>query len=107
MEDPDFRQLMGIVEADETYIGGSGRTARRLHGKRFGRKRGGGAVGKIPVIGAIVAGHRRLPDGRECRRRNAAEFVRETHPTGLRLVATDQHRVTRDSMSAARERGSR
>ena len=49
MHDPEFKQLMGIVEVDETYIGG--KNANRHWDKRF--KRGRGPVGKIAVIGAI------------------------------------------------------
>jgi transposase-like protein len=50
MKDPDFKQLMGIVEVDETYIGG--KNANRPLSKRFNLK-GRGPVGKIAVIGAI------------------------------------------------------
>src|SRR5208282_5672318 len=50
MKDPEFRQLMGIVEIDETFIGGK-------RGKMHKSKRdphGWGQRGKIPVIGAIA-----------------------------------------------------
>ena len=44
----DFRQLMGIVEVDETFVGGKD---DNRHDKD---KRGGGAAGgKIPVAGAV------------------------------------------------------
>jgi transposase-like protein len=49
LSDPDFRQLMGIVEVDETFIGGK-------RGKMHKSKRpaiGWGQSSKIPVIGAI------------------------------------------------------
>ncbi len=48
MKDPEFRQLMGIVEVDETYIGG--KEANKHRNKRTGNV---GTAGKIPVIGAI------------------------------------------------------
>ncbi len=48
MKDPEFKQLMGIVEEDETYIGG--KEGNKHVGKRSGRK---GVSGKTEVIGAI------------------------------------------------------
>src|SRR5262249_39936218 len=47
MRDPEFRKLLGIVEVDETFIGGSDRN--RHANKKVGR----GTLGKTPVIGAI------------------------------------------------------
>ena len=44
----DFRKLMGIVEVDETYVGGS--DSNRHWDKRSGRR---GAKGKTPVVGAV------------------------------------------------------
>ena len=48
MKDPEFRELMGIVEVDETFIGG--KEANKHKSKRIGNVR---TAGKIPVIGAI------------------------------------------------------
>ncbi|MFZ0677510.1 IS1595 family transposase [Candidatus Binatus sp.] len=48
MKDPDFRKLMGIVEVDETYMGG---LDKNRHASKKKHIRGTG--GKIPVIGAI------------------------------------------------------
>ena len=56
MKDPEFRQLMGIVEVDETYIGGKDRN--RHWNKRSAQQReagtGGDRFGKITVVGAIA-----------------------------------------------------
>src|SRR5208337_2498501 len=49
LADPEFRQLMGIVEVDETYMGG---LDKNRHANKKKHIRGTG--GKIPVIGAIA-----------------------------------------------------
>jgi transposase-like protein len=87
MHDPDFQKLMGIVELDETYIGGSDRN--RHWDKKVG-KRGMGS-GKIPVIGAIAR-----KDNVVCQMIDDAgfdtydRFVREAISDKVTLVATDE-----------------
>src|SRR5579864_5414446 len=48
MRDPDFKKLMGIVEVDETYIGGAD---KNRHANKRSHITGGS--GKTGVIGAI------------------------------------------------------
>jgi transposase-like protein len=50
MQDKEFRKLMGIVEVDETYIGGKDKN------RHWDKKSGGsgrGPTGKTPVVGAV------------------------------------------------------
>lgn len=48
------RQLTGIVEADETFVGGKAKN--RHKDKRGGSGRGGLGSGKVPVVGAVERG---------------------------------------------------
>jgi transposase-like protein len=48
----DFRKFMGIVEVDETFVGGKAKN--RHWDKRGGSGRGGIGSGKVPVVGAIA-----------------------------------------------------
>jgi ISXO2 transposase-like protein/transposase-like zinc ribbon protein len=50
----DFRKLMGIVEVDETFVGGKARN--RHWPRRGGPGRGGMGSGKTPVVGAVERG---------------------------------------------------
>jgi transposase-like protein len=84
MRDEDFRKLMGIVEVDETYVGGK----NKHRDKRFGR----GAAGKMAVLGAIsrkgnvVAAVTEKLDAETMTR-----FVRNAVSDKVSLIATDEH----------------
>jgi predicted RNA-binding Zn-ribbon protein involved in translation (DUF1610 family) len=50
LADPDFRKLMGVVEVDETFIGGKD---KNRHWNKKTHIKGGEMSGKTTVIGAI------------------------------------------------------
>ncbi|SRR6266508_1153490 len=88
LQDKEFLKLMGIVEVDETWIGG--KDYNRHWDKRSGG-RGGKGSGKTPVIGAVsrkgnvVA---RVLD--RVTKNNVHRFVREMVSDKVSLLATDE-----------------
>jgi len=89
MRDKEFHKLMGIVEVDETFVGGKAKN--RHKDKRGGPGRGGTGSGKTPVAGAVrrkggvVA--RVVENVKGATLRN---FVRETVSNKVSLLCTDQ-----------------
>lgn len=85
--DPEFRKLMGIVEVDETYIGGKNKNRHKNK-----RTPGTGSSGKEIVIGAVERrGTVVARVLREANMRTMGHFVRQAISEKVSLVATDEH----------------
>ncbi len=92
MNDPEFRQLMGIVEVDETYIGG---VQSNRHWKDRQKYSGAGAAhtGKLTVVGAIARKGNVVCKMVERTDTEALTgFVREVTKAHATLVITDEWR---------------
>src|ERR1051326_7222635 len=89
MKDQRFRRLLGVVEIDETYVGG--KDQNRHKDKRRGLP--GVAGGKVAVIGAIARKGNVV-----CEMMDRVtgitmdNFVKRTVSPAVSLVATDEHR---------------
>jgi transposase-like protein len=90
MRDDDFKQLMGIVEVDETFIGGKD---KNRHWDKKSHVTGGIGSGKVGVIGAISRKGNvvcQIIENTDAKTLN--RFVRKAVSDRVSLVATDDHR---------------
>jgi len=89
LADEEFRKLMGIVEVDETFVGGLAKN--RHKDKRGGGEGGTGGSGKAIVAGAVSRkGNVVARVIENVRASTLTEFVRESVSTKVSLLCTDQ-----------------
>jgi transposase-like protein len=90
LKDPDFQQLMGIVEVDEMYHGGK---AQNMHKHRREALNLVGTKGKVAIIGAIARkGNVVCQMIEHTDTATLDTFVRKTvNREKLELIATDEH----------------
>lgn len=87
LADKEFRKLMGIVEVDETYVGGDD-SNRHFKNKKGGKWR----EAKTAVIGAVERKGKVVARVLEqVSKETMQSFVRETVSTDVSLLATDEH----------------
>jgi hypothetical protein len=88
----EFRKLMGVVEVDETYVGGDDGN------RHFGKKKGKHwHEAKFAVVGAVERKGRVVARVLDAVNTETLEtFVAQTCSTNVSLLATDKHRGYQD-----------
>ncbi len=90
LADEDFRKLMGIVEVDETLVGGLAKN-RHKDKRGGGDGTGGTGSGKATIAGAVSRkGNVVARVIENVRASTLTEFVRESVSTKVSLLCTDQ-----------------
>jgi transposase-like protein len=87
--DADTSMLSGVVECDETYVGGK---AKNMHKKDRERKiQGRGAVGKTMVLGAVERGGKiRLTVEKRNDRKTLHKFIKAALADETECIMTDE-----------------
>ncbi len=86
--DPEFRKLVGIVEVDETYVGGKN---KNRHASK--KLRGSGVANKLPVMGAVSRSGTLVARAIANVNKDGLSFVRQAISEKVDLVATDDSPV--------------
>jgi transposase-like protein len=89
MIDEDFQKLMGIVEVDETFVGGKAKN--RHKDDRFDGTKGTGGSGKAVIAGAVRRkGNVIARVVKNVRADTLTKFIRESVSTKVSLICTDK-----------------
>lgn len=91
LQESDFRKLIGIVEVDETFVGGKAKNKHKGPGGR-GDWGGRGQKGKIVVVGAVKRKGNviaRVVAGNDYE--TLSSFIREAVSHKVSLICTDEH----------------
>jgi hypothetical protein len=89
MNHDEFKELMGIVEVDETYVG---EKDKNRHRNERTHQNGGEASGKVPVIAAISRKGNVVGKAIENARRSTLDgFIQKVVSPNVELLTTDEH----------------